>query len=257
MRYRVPILQRVPFIVRHSVFNRTPIITRVPVRCDRNSFAVEYEDSVKCRLSHSCVDCSGCGYYTLTDNLSDTEDYKKFVLICADGLPEVNLIEQLQRVEDSGKYIRMLTSEAVSSEVIKALAYSPYNVIQFNLDLTKVDDLSSVIYFAKKCGLLISIYLSPVIPTVIKASQVLYIIDHYTSVADYFCIKFFKKHADCVCLDEFTAINNTMVPSKFLEIKENYLICSKDYTDKFLDIVNTYTKPRKINVVLCDSGYCY
>ena len=256
MRYRVPILQRVPFIVRHSVFNRTPIITRVPVRCDRNSFAVEYEDSIKCRLSHSCTDCSGCEYYMPTDSLVDS-DYKKFVLIRADGLLETDLIESIQHIEESGKYIRMLVSESVSSEVIKAVAYSPYNIIQFNIDLTKTDDLSSVIYFASKCGLLISIYLSPVIPTVIKASQVLSIIDHYTSVADYFCIKFFKKHADCVCLEEFVTINNTMVPSKFLAIKEDHLICSKDYTDKFLDIVNTYTKPRKINVVLCDNGSCY
>ena len=256
MRYRVPIVQRVPFIVRHSVFNRIPIITRVPVCCDRNSFAVESEDSVKCRLTHSCTDCSGCEYYTLTDDLTDSS-YKKFVVLRADGVIDTSLIESIQRVEDSGKYIRMLASEPVSGEVIKALAYSPHNVIQFNLDLTKMCDLSGIIYFAKKCGLLISVYLSPVIPSVIKASQVLSIIDHYSSVVDYFCIKFFKKHIEDTCLGEFTSINDTMVPSKFLEIKENYLFCSKNYTDKFLDAVNAYAKPRKINVVLCDRGSCY
>lgn len=257
MRYRVPILRRVPFIVRHSVFNRTPIITRVPIRCDRNSFAVDGEDFTRCRLLYSCSDCSGCEYNNLTDRLVDTDDYKKFVLIRADGVLNDELVGRIQRAEEMGRYIRMLVSEPISSEVIKALAYSPYNVIQFNLDLTKTDNLSGVIYFANKCGLLVSVYLSPVIPTVVKASQVLSIIDRHSLVADYFCIKFFKKHIDCESLEEFVSINNTMVPSKFLAIKESHLICSKDYTDKFLDIVNTYTKPRKINVVLCDNGSCY
>jgi hypothetical protein len=259
MRYRVPILQRTPFITRHSVFNRTPIITRVPVLCDRNSFAVEYEDSIRCRLCNSCKDCSGCEYYAIEDNLSEVEDYRKFVVLRADEFTEDELIKEIFLIETSGKYIRMLTSKPMSQEVIKSFAYSPYNVIQFNLDLTKPDSLSDSIYFASKCGLLISLYLSPVIPTVIKASQVLSIIDHHTSVVDYFCIRFFKKPIELECeqLGEFVTINNTLVPSKFLEIKEEHLICSKDYTNKFLDIVNTYAKPRKINIVLCDNNSCY
>ena len=257
MRYRVPILQRVPFIVRHAVFNRTPIITRVPVRCDRNSFAIESEDFMRCKLYHSCVDCSGCEYYKVGDDLIDIEDYKKFVVIPADLVPENTLVENIESIEESGKYIRMLTSTEVSQEVIMALAYSPYNILQFNLDLTKVDNLSELIYFAKKCGLIVSLYLSPVIPTVVKASQVLFNIDHYTSVVDYFCIRFFKKPIDCDYLEEFVTINNTMVPSKFLELREGHLICSRDYTNKFLDIVNTYAKPRNINIVLCDSDSCY
>ena len=257
MRYRTPILQRVPFIVRHAVFHRTPIITRVPVRCDRNSFAVKSEDFMRCKLYQLGVDCSGCEYYDMEDNLDNFEDYKKFVLIRADVITERELIERIETVERSGKYIRMLTSHEVSQEVIKSLAYSPYNILQFNLDLTKPDNDNGVLYFANKCGIIVSLYLSPVIPTVVKVSQVLSIIDRYNSVVDYFCIRFFKKYVNCNFLEEFVAINDVMVPSKFLEVRDEHLICSMDYTNKFLDIVNTYAKPRNVNIVLCDNNSCY
>ena len=257
MRYRVPILQRVPFIMRHAIFHRVPIITRVPVLCDRNSFAIESDDFMKCKLYHSCVDCSGCNYYNTDDNFTDDEDYKKFVLVRADGVPENTLVENIESIEESGKYIRMLVSKSISQKVIMSLAYSPYNVLQFNLDLTKIGELSELMHFAKKCGLLISLYLSPVIPTVVKASQVLSIIDRYAFVVDFFCVRFFKKPVDCDYLKEFVSINDVMVPSRFLELREKHLVCSEDYINKFLDLVNTYAKPRNLNIVLCDNGYCY
>lgn len=258
MRYREPILERVPFIIRHSLFNRIPIITRVPVNCDRNSFAIESGGYVNCRLCNSNTDCSGYTYHFVdSDDLSVVDDCKKFVILNADGKTIDELISIIEKIEISGKYIRMLVSEPISNDVIMALAYSPYNVIQFNINLVQHNNLSDSVFFSNKCGLLVSMYMSPIIPIVVKVSKVLSIIDYYGLVVDYFCLKFFKTVNNCDYLDEFVDINHTLIPNRFLEISEGYLICSKIYKDKFVDMVNAYAKPRKVNIVLCDDNKCY
>lgn len=258
MKYRNPIMSRVPFIMRRPIFNRVPIVTRTSVY-DRNPVTTTIISHDGCMLYDRYIGCNGCLYCKPEDTDVDTTVFRLIYITKDMNLDKV--VEQLQIIEDSKKFVRVITEVLLPEEVILAIAYSPFNVVQFNvqcLEDTETTAWRKCIYFADKCGLYISMFLYPIIPTVVKLVHVISWIERYSGVCDFVALKFLDTAQMPEFADGYYNINGRAIPSNYIEPNEvGGVRCSEEFMYKFLSTLNTFIKPRKINVTICNEGNCY
>lgn len=255
MKYRLPIMQRVPFIVRRPVMNRQPVVSRVSVFQRTPITSVEIPCN-QCALCTGHTDCGGYAYLLPGDQVD--LDEPKFGLVYYDGSTPV--ITDLEALESAHLYARMIADCPPPDEVLFALSYSPYNVIQFNYS-NKYDSRawSKAIHRAKSCGLYIAIKLPVIIPTVTRIQSVLAFMEDYHMVASFFAIQFLNTGAVMPTHDEaYFNVGGHVIPAKyFVENGKGGVQVSELFLTKFLTIMNQYTKPKKVNVMVCDNGKCY
>lgn len=248
-------MERAPFIIRRPILERDPMVTkqaifqRTPITCTQVHFD-------KCALCANNVDCGGyC--YNASENIIDPDNPQFGLVRYQEGQPAVDDIEAL---ENAGLYTRLVAEAPVNPGVLFALAYSPFNIVQYNLnDQYPIKQWQRSIYKAKSCGLYIAIKLPVIIPTVTKIQDVLRTMEEYSNVGRYFCIQFMDtKDVMPHCAEGYYNINGALVPEKYVtDNHQGGIQVNQVFLTKFLSTMNRYTKPKKVNVMVCYNGKCY
>ena len=254
-KYRLPIMERAPFIIRRPLVDRTPMVTpkavfdRTPITCTQVHFD-------ECALCANNTDCGGYKYYTQGDEVSP--DNPQFGLVrYQDGQ---SVTDEIEALEDAGVYTRLIADAPVTSGVLFALAYSPFNIVQYNFnDQYPAKEWQQSIHKARSCGLYIAIKLPVIIPTVVKLQDILQLMEKYSNVGKYFCIQFMDtKDVMPYCAEGFYNVNGALVPEKYVtDNGQGGIQVNEDFLMKFLSTMNRYVKPKKLNVMVCYNGKCY
>lgn len=259
MKYRIPIMKRTPFVIRRSIVHRSPVVSRIAV-INRTPVPVKNISYTSCKLMTSCVDCKGFDYTPTNEVLAPMCIFR--LVRVSDTDNKEQLIDKIQGIKNEGAYIRLVTDKPLPAEVVTSLMYSPFNIIQYNIncmDNVSRGDMKKSLAVAKNCGLYTSVLFYPIIPTIIKVSYILSMLEEYHSLVNYFCLNFLSTHG--VLPQNYGGhynINGYLVPDKYMTYnKEGGIQCNESYLSDFITVLNSFVRPRKINVILCNNATCY
>lgn len=262
-KYRTPIVSRVPFIKRKTVMDRTPTIMRNPI-VTRNPVPSEWVKFDSCPLGcgscfHSCDGNEFCDY-------SEVGNPEVFRLIRIEDKQYTDedwleIVDAIRITKSQDCYIRMIVDIPVPKEILFELAYSPYNTIQFNVNLFCDNNffhkMKANISTADNCGLYIALMLFPVIPVTTKTYDIIELLSSMRCTCNNICFKFLELDINTKKMRGCYNVNGNLVPSEYMEMRDGKLKCSEFFQETFCTIMMQYTTPRKINCSLCNDCICY
>lgn len=260
-KYRRPIFTRVPFIKRHTIMTRTPLVTRNPMysRTPVTSETIEYEG---CTIE-DCKDCAGKLYCKISAT-RESDDTNFRLIRVKETLTEEQwneIIKGITFVRTQGCNIRMVTDVPVPKEVIFELAYSPYNVIQYNVNLFDSDEsfreIRSSLTTADNCGLYVCLMLFPIIPVATKSSDILEFLNSMGCSCNMLCFKFIELPSEMKPKMHCFNVNGHILPEEYMELQGNKWVCNQYFKENFCTIMMTFLTPRKISCSLCNDNICY
>lgn len=259
MKYRIPIMHRTPFVRRIPVLEREPVIRRTSV-FQRKAICSTVVDYRGCIIGDRYTDCNGCTYC----KPGKENEYNDSILLVIDDEIEdwQEVIDDIIAAKNNKEYMRVVTDVPLPKEVIYELAYSPFNVLQYNLDLymgkEELDTFKSSIFTASNCGLYIAVLLYPILPGVVRVYDVIELINSFRNLCRHVCLKFIEVKEPISPRNGYYNINGEAVPEWTLKRTEDETLqCSDLYISKFLTSLQKYIVPRKINVSICNQEVCY
>lgn len=243
---------RLSNIKRTSIFMRSPVLERYSISLN----SVTYSG---CKiLDNGLVDCSNTEFSTFPD-YGDSRTI--LIVLNSENHDWDEILELIALCKERHRYIRIITEVVVPMEILCAFTYHPCNVIQYNIDIKRGEYsklLRSSIYNAKICGAYITVFIYPIIPTIITVSNVIEMTVMFKNLSDHICVKLLEVDQPLDPVDGLYNINGNAVPEKYLErCKDGVLRCSKYYRAAFSNALTKYTIPNKVNLSICDQGKCY
>lgn len=260
-KYRRPIFKRVPFIKRQSIFDRTPMVTRRPLynRNPVTSIKTEFEG---CTIE-DCRDCAGNTYCHVSTLRETDENSFRLIRIIEQQTDEQweEMCKHITFVRAQGCNIRVVTDVPVPKDVIFQLAYSPFNVIQYNVNLLGSDEefraIRGSLTTADNCGLYVVLMVYPIIPEVTRTSDVLEFLNSMGCTCNTLCFKFIELPAERKPKLHCFNINGHLLPDKYMELQDDKWVCNQYFKENFCTIMMSFLAPRKINCSLCNDNICY
>lgn len=258
MKYRIPIMHRAPFVRRIPVLEREPVIRRTSV-FQRKAICSTTVDYKGCIIGDKYTDCNGCTYCKPGEENPQNDS---ILLVIDDEVEDwQEVIDDILAAKNNKDYMRVVTDVPLPDEVVYELAYSPFNVLQYNIDLymgrSELDALKASIFTASNCGLYISVMLHPILPGVVRVYNIIELINSFRNLCNHVCLKFIEVKEPLRPCNGYYNINGEAVPEWTLEKAEETLQCSPLYTSKFISSLQKYVVPRKINVSICNQKVCY
>lgn len=259
-RYRRPIFKRVPFVKRKSVHSRTPLVKRRPI-FRREPVPLNFIAFESCTIG--CKDCSGNTYCSVDTSREDDNKNFRLIRVKEEKTEEEwnEICKQIAFVESQGCFIRMVTDVSIPREVLFVLAYSPFNVVQYNLNLSSsesyLDGIKESLFLADNCGLYIALMLYPIMPEATKSYDILEFLNSMRCSCNVICFKFIEFSCENHPYMGFFNINGNLIPEKYMEQQSDKFVCSSSFKESFCTIMTRYLNPRKISCSLCNDKICY
>lgn len=254
---RTPFIQRTPFIRERQKIQRKPIITRQPI-VSRQPICENCDNCEKCKLFSEYKDCGG-NLYVAPDDLTTDMHIPRLFVVTKD-VDQMSLIPEIEALEKAKKFLRLVTDVPLNRELVTAVAYSPYNILQHTIDLSKSDymfeDMKDSLYLAGNYGVYTTALIAPIIPGVVKISKILGVINRIAPACLYFCLKFMVA-ASTKKVNGVYLINGYPVSEEYLVETEDGVACSEKFITYCVDTIAAYTIPKKINVCVCNNKTCY
>lgn len=221
--------------MQNKKVERSPIFFRRPIVTSRKVHRVPI-----CRET-KCAGCDlRCG------------KYKDSTILYAE---EPDLIARINKVESEGGLAVLITRKSLPEDVILEMGYSPFNIIQYEIDITKPISLDMIasMNFTKSCGVTVRAVLYPVLPAH-KPSFVIEAIEKIKVNCSTIAIKF----AELAYSEDtiFVFNSTTSVKSDNFERIGDVYTCKSDFEQKFTKIVALYAKLKKIQVEFCQYSKC-
>ena len=221
--------------MQNKMVKRSPIFFRRPIVTSRKVQRVPI-----CRKTR----CAGCDLRC--------GKYKDFIILYAE---EPDLIARINEVESEGGLAVLIARKSLPDEVILEMGFSPFNIIQYEIDITKPISLDMIasMNFTKSCGVTVRAVLYPVLP-VHKPSFVIEAIEKIKVNCSTIAIKF----AELAYSEDtiFVFNSTTSVKSDNFERIGNIYTCKTDFEQKFAKIIALYAQLKKIQVEFCDYSKC-
>ena len=168
-----------------------------------------------------------------------------------------DLIDFIKLAKLNDESICLKTEIDVPKEIIWELAYSSKNTLQINVCiLNSFEELSWVIelsHLTEICGICCNLVIFPIIPIVVKVSDVLRIIDAVRNCK--YC-KILIKFAEFIKYEKTTSkkylmLNNNTIPMEHLiKCNSNLYKCSDAYKEECYQLIKFYTDNTKIEVTI-------
>lgn len=238
-------------------FKRIPVMNRTAIyqRVAQGSVPIEYSS---CKLCKSYDDCSGYIYaepeQSLVLNAPNIHHRKIYIpkyFEDWDGLKMTLRALNLLHVN-----VRVITDIELPTDIIWALSYSTFNIVQVNVDMVDNKDLGwigNTFALTDKCGVYSILFLYPLIPTITKTYHVIELIDNFKNLCNHVSLKFIDL-PDLEVKENHLNFYGTAVPVKYLQKTKTGYSCNEAYIKKFMEIIKSYTTPRKISISVCNYG---
>lgn len=237
---------------------RIPIVNRTAIyqRIAQGSIPVEYHN---CQLCENNKDCSGYEYHDPEQDVSmsvDKAQYRKFwVNKDFEDWDKLSYVVKIGQVV--GTNLRLIIDKPIPDYIIWSLAHSPLNILQINIDMLHTEGnmgwVANMVSLCDKCGVYSVLFMNPLVPTVTKTYHVIEVIDNFRNMGSHVSLKFIDL-PDLEVIDGYINFNGTAIPTKYLKKTESGFVCNEFYIEKFMDKVNSYARPYKISVSVCNYG---
>ena len=245
----------------YNHFNRIPCVDGLlqGVEIDQGvKNCIKYSGCSLCSAGTGCNDVTYCSCSTpLKENRTD------FRLIRLSKTPDkevARVVSDIQYVKSQSCNIRLISDVPVPKQVVFELAYSPYNVIQINIDLLLdsqfISDMLDTVTLASNCGLYTSVMLFPIIPELTPTYELLEMINRIHYNCKVVCFKFIEFDLS-VCKDGRFELGPVSISDKYFENHNGKYVCSKYYKDSFCTIVSKFLESHRISCSLCNDKICY
>lgn len=230
-----PIIHRVPIYHRHPIYHRKPLYPEVS---KFRTCELLYHTQSPCKKNNDkyIVRCTEVGF-----------DYDK-------------VMNGISYGREHKKSTRLIVDFEVDERILWAASYADYNVLQINVFLYK-KDLSWVgrlAQIANKCGMIVVLFLFPIVPNRVFPHHVLKVIDMIKNLSSqYIMLRFAESKSKLIGWDNWLNINGKATNKKFIQVDHENWCCSSLFKEKFIKIIKEYTEPRKIPVGVCgDNKNC-
>ena len=210
-----------------------------------------------CILCQGNKDCSGYTYLPPEDclELKGSKTRHRLIYIGKDYENWYELEKQLMVASILKTNIRLVLDREIPSTVLKAAAFSPFNIVQFNVNLLEFADyvrwVGNGLAICNNCGLYSIVYLNPVIPVVTPSYYIIETLSNLQNLSSRVILGFATELSSLAETDLGYHFDDKIIPKEYLEKKENHFICSEVFKEKFLSIVNLYAAPHKISLAIC------
>lgn len=202
---------------------------------------------------YTCNKFIGCRECKLFRNL-DINNLKSFN---TNNVSWIELIQNIQLCKLNNEDICLKTEKDLPKEIIWELAYSSKNILQLHTCiLTPFKDLSwaiELVHLAEICGICCNLLIFPIIPTIVKVSDVLRIID---SVRNCNYCKIFIKFSEFMKYEVTTSkkylmLDKHVIPMEHLiKCTPHLYKCSDSYREDFFQLIKFYTDNKKLDIIL-------
>lgn len=165
--------------------------------------------------------------------------------------------------QSQSRTIRLVVHDKVPEDILFAASYSDKNVTQVNINMTQLSSyyswLDKLMSLANRCGMWVVLYLHPIVPEIVTASQVVGLIDRFRIFGQYHINLQFCELPSSVeeAAPGFINFQGYALPTKYLVRTEDGWKCSERFISQFLSDVKVYTSLCKISVHACGgNGDC-
>ena len=237
---RVPIIRRVSIYRRHSIYRRTSVYRRKPLYPELSKFRT-------CEL--------------LYNNSNWCKNNGKYINRCMEaGFDFDRTFEAISHGREHNKTARLIVDFEVDERILWAASYADHNILQINVFLCK-KDLSWVgrlSHIANKCGMIVVLFLFPIVPNRIMPHHVLRVIDMVKNLpSQYIMLRFAESKSRLLEHGNWMNINGKAVDKRFIQVNNENWGCSPLFKERFMKLIMEYTEPRGIKIGVCgDSENC-
>lgn len=262
MKYRNPIITRVPFVRRKTIYTRVPTVKRIPI-VSRSPISLSNIDFEGCVLCSEGCGCNGANYCSASTVRGDNPTDFRLIRIFEGDYPDeywMDIIDSIEFVKQQSCNIRMISDVAIPNEVLFSLGYSPFNVAQYNLnvfDKKSIKGIRESLLTSTNCGIYTSLLLYPIMPEVTKSYDIIELLSSLQYSCRTLCFRFLELPDEYVESQGFYNVNGHLVPSKYMEHVEDKIVCNDYFKENFCTIMTRYMEPRKVSCSLCNDNVCY
>ena len=240
-------MKRTPIIRRNSIIPREAVSLQ--------GMNVQYDLCVLCKGHKSCSGYEYCDAES-DGELHEHKSIYRLIHVDKDFEDWDALLWQIKVATVLGTNVRLVLDKQVPNYIIMGLSYSPLNIVQINVDLLNLKEYLKwagyTAAMASDCGVFSIMLLNPLVPTVTKTYHVIEVIDNFRNMGNHVSLKFID-FPDLPVVDEHINFNGTAIPVKYLEKTPDGFVCNEWFMQRFMEIVKSYTVPRKISVSVCNT----
>lgn len=245
--YRDPIAEQIDDKVRSAIrsVSREPVLPLVPY-------------IPKCGLCTEVASCSGM--------VAQPEQASEVVFVPESYDDWDTLKQQISVLKDQNVPLRLVMERKVPKRILWMASYSDKNVFQVNVNLLQVSKdvekslawAERVMILANRCGVYCVVMLHPVVPGVVSSYHAIAAIDRLKGHGLFqTVIRFCEIVGQCERKGEYLDYNGVGIKASYMVKTTTGWKCSNYFKSLFMNIVQQYAAPRKLNVSVCEGQSDY